>query len=246
MAIRKSTKYIVVHVTATPPNSDIGVKEVRQMHLRRGFSDIGYHYVIRRDGTVERGRSPDNCIGAHVKGFNSISLGVSLVGGVDGRGRPQDNRTPQQSTALVALLKKLVAKYPHAKICGHRDLSPDRDGDGIIEPHEYLKACPCFDAIPWAVEHGLPAANIRGTWSKAAQTAPEPGNGPDARVAYLQKLLSRAGYEFGPIDGSLGPKTTSAVKRFQMAAGFKQQTGEFDRPTVARLRKMFETLKAAP
>lgn len=163
MAIRKSTKYLVVHVTATPPKADIGVKEVRVMHLARGFADIGYHYVIRRDGRVEKGRGEDQ-IGAHVQNYNSNSLGVSLVGGVDASGKPQHNATPAQMAALEALLKKLSAKYPNAGVCGHRDLSPDKDGDGIIEPFEHIKACPCFDAIPWAKSKGIKTADIKGNW----------------------------------------------------------------------------------
>ena len=243
MTVRKKTTLLVAHVTATPPSMDIGVAEVDRMHRARGWNGCGYHYVIRRNGKVEKGR-PENQIGAHVAGFNSISLGVSCVGGVDEQGKPQDNRTPEQERALVALLKKLAKKYPDAKVCGHRDLSPDRDGDGIIEPHEHLKACPCFDAIPWAAANGLPAADIRGIWD--AQTgAPVAPAGPDDRIVYLQKLLKRAGYEFGPIDGIKGPKTEKALKRFQEAVPLPV-TGEFDPETVARLREMFEAARPAP
>lgn len=232
---RRSTKYIVVHVTATPPHRDIGVKEVDAMHRKRGFNGCGYHYVIRRNGKVEAGRA-ENAVGAHVRGFNSVSLGVSLVGGVDRSGKPQDNRTPEQNAALLELLQKLTKKYRRAKICGHRDLSPDRDGDGVIESHEYVKACPCFDAIPWARRNGLPGADIKGVWAMDTIIPPEP---PDARKVYLQKLLKRAGYEFGPVDGDIGPKTKDAIRRFQAAAGLKTN-GLFDKATVARLRAMFE------
>jgi hypothetical protein len=180
MSKRRSTKYLVVHVTATPPNRDIGAKEVDAMHKARGWSGIGYHYVIRRNGVVEKGR-PEEQVGAHVKGFNSNSVGVAMVGGVDSRGRPENNMTAAQFTSLENLLRLLAGKYPGAGVCGHRDLSPDGDGDGVIEPHEYVKACPCFDAIPWAKARGLPAARIRGTWrdapvvpAPAAPTSPKP------------------------------------------------------------------------
>lgn len=232
MALRKRTDLIVVHVSATPPDRDIGAQEIDEMHRARGWRGIGYHYVIRRDGRVEQGR-PENQVGAHVAGWNSVSLGVCLVGGVDADGRPQDSRTAAQTAALEKLLRALVGRYPGATICGHRDLSPDRDGDGAIEPHEYLKACPCFDVIPWARSVGLPAARIRGAWD-----TPNPP-GPDDRTVYLQTLLKRAGYEFGPVDGIAGPKTRAALKRFQAAAGLPE-TGDFDAPTVARLRAMFE------
>src|SRR5690606_13305656 len=124
MSKLRQVDYIVVHVTATPPKVDIGAREVDEMHRQRGFSSIGYHYVIRRDGRVESGR-PETDVGAHVQGYNSISLGVSLVGGVDARGVAQDNATPAQYRALEELLRQLCGRYPGARICGHRDLSPD-------------------------------------------------------------------------------------------------------------------------
>lgn len=237
MPARKSTKYLVVHVTATPPTSDIGVKEVRTMHLARGFSDCGYHYVIRRSGKVEAGR-PQGDIGAHVEGFNSISLGVSMVGGVNAKGKPENNATPEQMAALEKLLRHLTTIYPDAVICGHRDLSPDKDGDGYIEPHEFTKACPCFDAIPWAAAKGLPAAPIRGTWDKKAPPELRP-MASDARSVYLQRLLARAGFQFGPIDGLIGPKTTEAIRGYQLSVGLPR-TGRFDEATVAKLRSTFE------
>ncbi|WP_286950582.1 MULTISPECIES: N-acetylmuramoyl-L-alanine amidase [Brevundimonas] len=144
----KAIRYLVVHAAATPPERDIGVKEIRAMHLQRGFRDVGYHYVIRRDGRVEKGR-PDNVAGAHVSGFNSISLGVCLVGGIDAEGRPEDNYTPAQYAALARLLRQLQASHPTARILGHRDLSPDKNGDGKVTPNEWLKACPCFDVRTW-------------------------------------------------------------------------------------------------
>jgi len=245
MATRKRTDFIVIHVSATKPSWKGGAKEIDAMHKARGWAGIGYHYVIKPDGTLEKGRAP-NAVGAHVAGFNSISLGICLVGGLDAAGNPADTRTPAQETALISLLTSLTKTYPNARICGHRDLSPDRDGDGIIEPFEHLKACPCFDVIPWAKKNNLPAADIKGIWDKYP---PDPTNsphdvsfepsGPDARNAYLQRLLQRAGYEFGAIDGIVGPKTRAALKRFQAASALKQ-TGTFDTPTVARLRQMFE------
>ncbi len=236
MSLRKTTEMIVVHVTATPPSADIGAEEVDRMHRARGWSGIGYHFVIRRDGRIEKGRE-EAAIGAHVAGFNSHSLGVAMVGGVDASGKPEHNATPAQMEALEGLLRELVGRYPDARICGHRDLSPDRDHDGLVEPWEHLKACPCFDAIPWAVSKGLPAMPIKGIWSEVGVDDAPPA--PDARNRYLQKLLHMAGYEFGPLDGIVGPRTRAAARRFQKSEGFSQ-TGEFDRQTAARLRAMFE------
>jgi N-acetyl-anhydromuramyl-L-alanine amidase AmpD len=230
---RKTTKFIVVHVTATPPSRSYGMAELTRDHKARGFSGPGYQYLIRRNGAVETGR-PEAEAGAHVRGFNSVSIGISLEGGVDARGKAEDNRTDAQNHALVALIKDLLTRYPDAKVCGHRDLSPDRDGDGVIEPHEYLKECPCFDAIPWAQANGLPAASIKGTWEVSA-----PQRNPDARTVYLQKLLKRSGYEFGPVDGIMGPKTRAALRRYQAAAGLPE-SGLFDEKTVHKLRTAHE------
>jgi N-acetyl-anhydromuramyl-L-alanine amidase AmpD len=146
--MRRQTKYLVVHCSATRSNQDIGADEIRQMHLNRGWKDIGYHAVIRRNGQIEYGRHFDET-GAHVKSHNFQSVGVCLVGGVDHEGKAENNYTHAQMTSLYALLVVLKRSYPHAKIVGHRDLSPDLDGDGVIEKHEWVKDCPCFDVQEW-------------------------------------------------------------------------------------------------
>ncbi|MBP0439454.1 peptidoglycan-binding domain-containing protein [Tianweitania sediminis] len=137
-------------------------------------------------------------------------------------------------------------RYPGIRWCGHRDLSPDRNGNGIIEPFEHLKACPVFDVIPWAESKGFAVADIRGTWKPVvleAGTAPVL-EGPDTRDAYLQRLLTRAGFVLGPIDGIIGEKTKAATRAFQSSVGLKQ-TGTLDATTVARLRGLFEVNQAA-
>lgn len=138
---------IVVHTTATRENSDIGAKEIRDFHVNvRGWSDIGYHYIIRLDGTIEHGR-PEAKQGAHVRGYNRNSIGISYIGGIDKDTlAPKDTRTDAQRVAMVCLLKDLKKNYPKAKIVGHRDLSPDLNGNGVIEPFEWTKQCPCFNA----------------------------------------------------------------------------------------------------
>lgn len=127
-------KEIVVHCSATPPGMDIGAAEIRSWHVSgNGWSDIGYHYVVRLDGRVENGR-PESRVGAHVKGYNSNSIGVCYVGGVGEEGNPKDTRTDCQKEQLLELLKKLKWKYPGARILGHRDFP------------RVAKACPSFDA----------------------------------------------------------------------------------------------------
>lgn len=125
---------IVVHCSATTPLQDIGVKEIRDWHVNEnGWSDIGYHYVIRRNGFIEDGR-PIARAGAHARGYNKKSIGVCYVGGVNINGDPEDNRTQMQLQSLVTLLKKLVRQFPSAEVVGHCNLP------GVA------KACPSFDA----------------------------------------------------------------------------------------------------
>ena len=142
---RKSTNWIAIHCSATRPAMDVGVKEIRQWHKAQGWSDIGYHFVIRRDGKLERGR-PVDAIGAHVAGFNATSVGVCMVGGVNQKDftKAENNFTPAQWANLKTLLADLAKKYPGAKVRGHRDFP------------KVNKACPSFDAIPWAKKQGFP------------------------------------------------------------------------------------------
>ncbi len=150
---RKTTDLIVVHCSATRASQDIGRAELDKMHRARGFQCIGYHFVIRRNGVVEIGR-PQNTIGAHVAGHNSTSVGICMVGGVAEDGKTaEDNFTPAQFSMLTPLLRKLRDDYGKVRICGHRDLSPDLNHDGKIEPNEWLKQCPSFDVASWLAAH---------------------------------------------------------------------------------------------
>ncbi len=150
---RTSTDLIVVHCSATG-TADIGKREINQWHLKRGFVTIGYHFVIRRDGTLETGRRESE-IGAHVAGHNANSIGVCMVGGVDAKGKPADNFTPAQWDTLRVILSQLKARYSTARIVGHRDLSPDLNGDGRITPNEWTKVCPSFDVAAWLKKNPL-------------------------------------------------------------------------------------------
>lgn len=143
---------IVVHCTATREGQVVSVPEITRWHKAQGYNTIGYHRVILLNGSRASGRV-EEAIGSHVRGHNSDSIGIVYVGGLASNGvTPKDTRTEQQKDALLAELKDLAYRYPGAIITGHRDLSPDKDGDGIVEPHEWLKACPCFDA-PAAYRH---------------------------------------------------------------------------------------------
>ena len=165
---RSATLAIVVHCTATLAHQPFDVKGIRAMHKARGFSDIGYHWLIGLNGEVWQGRKPETSVGAHVSGFNASTLGISYVGGLDSAtARPKDTRTPAQIKAMTALLKDICKRYPQAVVLGHRDLSPDKNGNGTIEPGEWMKSCPCFDAGPWAKTLGLPGGKYsRGKFAR--------------------------------------------------------------------------------
>lgn len=124
-------KYVIVHCSATPEGRDVTAKDIDRFHRTRGFAKIGYHYVIRLDGTIEKGRGETE-IGAHCLGKNACSIGVCYVGGIKSDGSPADTRTPCQKAALASLLVSLRKRYPGIEIRGHRDFA--------------AKACPSFDA----------------------------------------------------------------------------------------------------
>lgn len=123
---------IIVHCSATAEGKDFTTADITRWHKQRGFTTIGYHYVIYRDGSVHAGRDV-NIAGAHCTGHNSHSIGVCYIGGCKSDGlSPKDTRTEVQKAALLKLLKDLKRLYPNAKIRGHRDFAN--------------KACPSFDA----------------------------------------------------------------------------------------------------
>lgn len=135
---------IVIHCSATREDRSLTPDDLETMHRRRGFNGTGYHYYIRKDGTVHLIRPIDR-IGAHARGFNAQSVGICYEGGLDCRGCPADTRTRAQWSSLWQLVNLLLEKFSGCRVCGHRDLSPDRNGNGEIEPEEWIKACPCFE-----------------------------------------------------------------------------------------------------
>jgi len=141
----RTISYIAVHCTASPQSW--GVKELQKVFEQRGFLRPGYHYVITADGEVHP-MQPEGLISNGVKGFNKETINVAYVGGIDAKGKGIDNRTDAQKVSLRKLLSELHARYPHAKIQGHRDFSPDTNHNGVVDPWERIKECPCFDAIP--------------------------------------------------------------------------------------------------
>lgn len=134
---KRTITEIIVHCTATPEGKDYTVDDIRKWHTAkppqgRGWSDIGYHYVIDRKGHILTGRDVDT-IGAHCEGHNAHSIGVVYIGGVSAlNGKPKDTRTLAQKAGLIRCLTELKSIYPQAKIYGHCDFSS--------------KECPCFNA----------------------------------------------------------------------------------------------------
>ncbi len=161
-------KYLVIHCTATPEGRDVTSADIRRMHLSpksaggRGWKQVGYTDLFRLDGTVER--LVDNNEDASVdpweitngaKGYNSISRHIVYAGGCDRNGKPKDTRTAAQKRAMEAYVKDFHQRFPDVKIIGHRDLSPDLNGNGRIEPFEWMKACPSFEVSDWLGEIGV-------------------------------------------------------------------------------------------
>ncbi len=132
--------YIVVHCSATLFGSDVGADTLRMMHLKRGFDDVGYHWIVKLDGEIEAGRN--DCLqGAHCQGYNHNSIGVCYIGGLDPDGKPANTLTARQEQSLKSLCCELKKKYPSARIVGHNQVSN--------------KSCPCFDVGQWVKQNSL-------------------------------------------------------------------------------------------
>ena len=137
---------IVVHCSATREDCTLSPEDLDWLHRRRGFNGTGYHYYIRKDGKVEKMRNEIDK-GAHCFGHNAESIAICYEGGLDENSKPADTRTVKQVIAMHDLIRELWTRYPGAAVLGHRDLSPDRNHNGIIERFERIKECPCFDVI---------------------------------------------------------------------------------------------------
>ncbi|MGV3561570.1 N-acetylmuramoyl-L-alanine amidase [Larkinella arboricola] len=129
---------IVVHCTATASNA---TPESIKRYWRQvlGWKNPGYHYLIKADGEIVP-LLPEDQISNGVAGHNSHSVHLSYIGGIDSKGTPKDTRTLEQQAVILGLLKQLKARYPKARILGHRDFP------GVA------KACPSFDVRAWLSE----------------------------------------------------------------------------------------------
>lgn len=152
---------ITLHYSATPIEKNFTAAAIDKMHKKRGFKGIGYHYYIRKDGTVETGRDMSKAgkweQGAHCKGSNHNSIGICCEGGVKAADPNVglDTRTPEQTKALIKLIRELLVRFPDAKIIGHRDMP------------KAATQCPGYNATEWWASASKPAPSI------AAQPRPK-------------------------------------------------------------------------
>ena len=160
--------YVVIHCSATREDKDFTEKQINEAHVARGFGKWGYHYYIRKDGRGIAMRA-ENEIGAHdncivpgeIYSYNRCSIGICYEGGLDANGKAKDTRTGAQKEALRALVADICKRYEILDVLGHRDTSPDKNGNGVVEKCEWLKECPCFD-VKSEFSNFLPVTVING------------------------------------------------------------------------------------
>jgi N-acetylmuramoyl-L-alanine amidase len=162
MSAPRAINLIVIHCSASPNGRELTPEEIDRWHAARGFRrqpemiqgheprllHIGYHYVIQAHGYTRCGRREAE-VGAHCAGVNHRSIGICVVG-TDRFSRAQWKTLEE---LVVGLKYAPSARYPHARVVGHRDMSPDQNRNGIVEPFEWLKTCPGFDVKSW-IERG--------------------------------------------------------------------------------------------
>lgn len=166
-----TVKRIVLHYSATYPDQDLDVSDIDAMHRARGFSGVGYHFVIKRDGTVQKGR-PESQLGAHVLNHNTGSIGICTIGGLDRKTGPNvgvDNRTPEQIAAQLKLIRDLLTRHPDAEVLGHRDLGATQ--------------CPGFDVRAWWAAQSVSAP-------LGAVPTPPAAHSVESRLAALEARMA--------------------------------------------------------
>jgi len=143
----ESVKYIVIHCAATTADMDTDIADIDRWHRQRGFTKVGYHYFIKRNGTIQHGRSVEEYgmhllvegveQGAQVLNYNDCSIGICMAGGINSKGAAENNFTDAQFASLIVLLDQMRGWFPTAIIQGHRDFP------------NVAKDCPSFDVRSW-------------------------------------------------------------------------------------------------
>lgn len=149
----RDIRLIVIHCTGSSQDQSTAVIKAYWKNIKKWGDTPGYHLLISADGTYERlapDEKPTNGVGGH----NSHSIHICYKGGVK-QGIPIDNRTEAQKKTMITLVRTMLGRYPGVKVVGHRDLSPDKDGDGQIKKNEWLKSCPSFDVSSWLKSVGI-------------------------------------------------------------------------------------------
>ena len=142
MTPRSKSDMIVIHCSATPADMDIGVEKIKHWHVvENGWDDVGYHYVIKRDGTLETGRD-ESMVGSHARAVNGTSIGICLIGGSNKSGDWENNFLPEQFDTLEQLISTLQDKYDIKKIIGHYEVDDK-------------KKCPSFNVKEWLDNNGI-------------------------------------------------------------------------------------------
>lgn len=142
---KRKISLIIIHCSATPEGKHFTVENIDKWHKYRGFSSIGYHYVVYINGSINEGRNIDS-IGAHCQGKNANSIGICYIGGVDYQNKAKDTRNDEQKKSLEILVNAALAIYPDAIIAGHYNFAN--------------KACPSFDVAQWLRSIGVKEDNI--------------------------------------------------------------------------------------
>lgn len=169
-------KYIVLHCTAGPQNQSLDI--IKAFWKSKGWNHYGYHHMIKPDGTIIN-LVPIEEISNGVQGFNAHSINISYFGGVGPHGEIIDNRTDAQKAAQKQLVQKYMDMFPTATVLGHRDFSPDKNRDGIIQESEWMKACPSFSVKDWLQQEGLVKNPVMPNVKKLIITSS--GNGVNVR-----------------------------------------------------------------
>ena len=141
----RTIKRIFVHCTASSQRTTTEATLWAEFK-KKGWKNPGYHYVVKTDGNIIT-MLDESRVSNGVKGYNQTAINVAYIGGIDAKGKAVDNRTDNQKGALFDLLVKLKQKHKSAIIMGHRDISPDLNHNGVVDPWERIKECPCFDAM---------------------------------------------------------------------------------------------------
>jgi N-acetyl-anhydromuramyl-L-alanine amidase AmpD len=199
-----------MHYSATYQHQNVQPDTIRKWHLARGWSDIGYHYVITQDGRRHLGRRPETTPGAHVGGQNTNKIGICITGGLDpstGANVGVDTRNAAQIAEQIALTRELLSRHPSAIVCGHLDLAATQ--------------CPAYDAGAWW--RSVNGAKVSfALYGSTASTVGYPMTRLGSRgeaVRLLQAKLVERGIFHGSVDGVFNSATATAVRTFQGDAG---------------------------